>query len=187
MQWLAQLCVKRPVFATVLMLIIVVFGAVGYTRLGIDQFPNVDLPFVIVTTRLEGAAPDEVETDITDKIEGAVNTIDGIDELRSTSSEGFSQVAIAFKLERSADSAANDVRDKVNNVLRDLPRGIDAPIVSKVDPQASPVLLISLRSSLPIRETTEVADKSVRRQIESISGVGQVQIVGGRLGKFTSG
>ena len=181
MQWLAQLCVKRPVFATVLMLIIVVFGAVGYTRLGIDQFPNVDLPFVIVTTRLEGAAPDEVETDITDKIEGAVNTIDGIDELRSTSSEGFSQVAIAFKLERSADSAANDVRDKVNNVLRDLPRGIDAPIVSKVDPQASPVLLISLRSSLPIRETTEVADKSVRRQIESISGVGQVQIVGGRL------
>ena len=181
MQWLAQLCVKRPVFATVLMLIIVVFGAVGYTRLGIDQFPNVDLPFVIVTTRLEGAAPDEVETDITDKIEGAVNTIDGIDELRSTSSEGFSQVAIAFKLERSADSAANDVRDKVNNVLRDLPKGIDAPIVSKVDPQASPVLLISLRSSLPIRETTEVADKSVRRQIESISGVGQVQIVGGRL------
>jgi HAE1 family hydrophobic/amphiphilic exporter-1 len=181
MQWLAQLCVKRPVFATVLMLIIVVFGAVGYTRLGIDQFPNVDLPYVIVTTRLEGAAPDEVETDITDKIEGAVNTIDGIEELRSTSSEGFSQVVVAFKLERSADSAANDVRDKVNNVLRDLPRGIDAPIVSKVDPQASPVLLISLRSSLPIRETTEVADKSVRRQIESISGVGQVQIVGGRL------
>jgi hydrophobic/amphiphilic exporter-1 (mainly G- bacteria), HAE1 family len=180
MQWLAQLCVRRPVFATVLMLVIVVFGAVGYTRLGIDQFPNVDLPFVIVTTRLEGASPDEVETDITDKIEAAVNTIDGIDELRSTSSEGFSQVSIAFKLERTADSAANDVRDKVNNVLRDLPKGIDAPIVSKVDPQASPVLLISLRSTEPIRETTEVADKSVRRQIESISGVGQVQIVGGR-------
>jgi HAE1 family hydrophobic/amphiphilic exporter-1 len=181
MQWLAQLCVRRPVFATVLMLIVVVLGVVGYSRLGIDQFPNVDLPFVIVTTRLEGAAPDEVETDITDKIEGAVNTIDGIEELRSTSSEGFSQVAIAFKIERSADSAANDVRDKVNNVMRDLPKGIDAPIVSKVDPQASPVLLISLRSSQPIRETTEVADKSVRRQIESISGVGQVQIVGGRL------
>ena len=181
MQWLAQLCVRRPVFATVLMLVVVVLGVVGYSRLGVDQFPNVDLPFVIVTTRLEGAAPDEVETDITDKIEGAVNTIDGIDELRSTSSEGFSQVMIAFKLERSADSAANDVRDKVNNVMRDLPKGIDPPIVSKIDPQAAPVLLISLRSSQPIRETTEIADKSVRRQIESISGVGQVQIIGGRL------
>ncbi len=180
MQWLAQICVRRPVFAGVLMLVIVVLGGVGYTRLGLDQFPNIELPFVLVTTTLEGAAPEEVETDITDKIEGAVNTIDGIDELRSTSSEGFSQVAIAFKLDKSADVAAQDVRDKVSNVLRDLPRGIDAPIVSKVDPQASPVLLVALRSKLPIRDVTEVADKRVRRQIESISGVGQVTIIGGR-------
>jgi hydrophobe/amphiphile efflux-1 (HAE1) family protein len=180
MQWLAQICVRRPVFAGVLMLVIVVLGGVGYTRLGLDQFPNIDLPFVLVTTTLEGAAPQEVETDISDKIEGAVNTIDGIDELRSTSSEGFSQVAIAFKLDKGADIAAQDVRDKVSNVLRDLPRGIDAPIVSKVDPQASPVLLVALRSNLPMREVTEIADKRVRRQIESISGVGQVSIIGGR-------
>ncbi len=180
MQWLAQICVKRPVFASVLMLIVVVLGLVGYTRLGVDQFPNVDIPFVIITTRLEGAAPEEVETEITDKIEGAVNTIEGIDELRSTSSEGFSQVAIAFKLEKNVDTAAQDVRDKVNNVLRELPKGIDPPIVSKVDPQASPVLLVALKSNLPIREVTEIADKSVRRQIESMSGVGQVQIIGGR-------
>jgi HAE1 family hydrophobic/amphiphilic exporter-1 len=180
MQWLAQICVRRPVFAGVLMLVIVVLGGVGYTRLGLDQFPNIDLPFVLVTTTLEGAAPEEVETDISDKIEGAVNTIDGIDELRSTSSEGFSQVAIAFKLDKPADIAAQDVRDKVSNVLRDLPTGIDAPIVSKVDPQASPVLLVALRSELPIREVTEMADKRVRRQIESVSGVGQVTIVGGR-------
>ncbi|HWO14441.1 MAG TPA: efflux RND transporter permease subunit, partial [Polyangiaceae bacterium] len=180
MQWLAQICVRRPVFAGVLMLVIVVLGGVGYTRLGLDQFPNIDLPFVLVTTTLEGAAPEEVETDISDKIEGAVNTIDGIDELRSTSSEGFSQVAIAFKIDKPADVAAQDVRDKVNNVLRDLPQGVDAPIVSKVDPQAAPVLLVALRSELPIREVTEIADKRVRRQIESISGVGQVTIVGGR-------
>jgi hydrophobic/amphiphilic exporter-1 (mainly G- bacteria), HAE1 family len=180
MQWLAQLCVRRPVFATVLMLVVLVLGAVGYTRLGLDQYPNVDLPFVIVTTRLDGASPDEVETDISDKIEGAVNTIDGIDELQSVSLEGFSQVRIAFKLEKSADAAANDVRDKVNNVLRDLPRGIDPPKVTKVDPQAAPVLLVAMRSRLPVREVTEVADKSVRRQIESVSGVGQVTIVGGR-------
>jgi hydrophobe/amphiphile efflux-1 (HAE1) family protein len=162
------------------MLVIVVLGAVGYTRLGLDQFPNIDLPFVLVTTTLEGAAPEEVETDISDKIEGAVNTIDGIDELRSTSSEGFSQVAIQFKLDKPTDVAAQDVRDKVSNVLRDLPRGIDAPIVSKVDPQAMPVLLVALRSREPIREVTEIADKRVRRQIESISGVGQVTIIGGR-------
>src|SRR5262245_40179692 len=180
MQWLAQICVRRPVFAGVLMLVVVVLGVVGYTRLGLDQFPNVDLPFVLVTTTLEGAAPEEVETDISDKIEGAVNSIDGIDELRATSSEGFSQVAIAFKLDKATDVAAQDVRDKVSNVLRDLPRGIDAPIVSKVDPQAAPVLLVALRSDLPIREVTEVADKRVRRQIESTSGVGQVTIIGGR-------
>src|SRR5688572_14443026 len=180
MQWLARICVQRPVFAGVLMLVVFVLGGVGYTRLGLDQFPNIDLPFVLVTTTLEGAAPEEVETDISDKIEGAVNTVDGIDELRSTSSEGFSQVAIAFKLDKPADVAAQDVRDKVSNVLRDLPSGIDAPIVSKVDPQASPVLLVALRSELPIREITELADKRVRRQIESVSGVGQVQIIGGR-------
>ena len=181
MQWLALVCVRRPVFAWVLMLVIVVLGIVGYTRLGVDQFPNIDLPFVIVTTRLDGASPEEVETDITDKIEAAVNTIEGIDELRSTSSEGFSQVVIGFKIERTADSAANDVRDKVNQTLRLLPKGIDAPVVSKVDPDAAPVIQLALRSKLPIRDVTEIADKSVRRQIESISGVGQVTIIGGRL------
>ncbi len=180
MQWLAQVCVRRPVFAGVLMLIIVVLGLVGYTRLGLDQFPNIDLPFVLVVTRLDGAAPEEVETDVSDKIEGAVNTIEGIDELRSTSSEGFSQVAIAFKLDKNGDVGAQDVRDKVNTVLRDLPKGIDSPIVSKVDPQSAPIMLVALRSREPIRELTEVADKRVRRQIESISGVGQVTLIGGR-------
>ncbi|MDB4941564.1 MAG: Acriflavin resistance protein [Labilithrix sp.] len=181
MQWLALVCVRRPVFAWVLMLVVVVLGIVGYTRLGVDQFPNIDIPYVIVTTKLDGASPEEVETDITDKIEAAVNTIEGIDELRSTSSEGFSQVVIGFKIERTADSAANDVRDKVNQTLRLLPKGIDAPVVSKVDPDAAPVLLVALRSKGAIRDVTEIADKSVRRQIESISGVGQVTIIGGRL------
>ncbi len=180
MQWLAQVCIRRPVLAGVLMLVIFVLGGVGYTRLGLDQFPNIDLPFVLVTTTLDGAAPEEVETDISDKIEGAVNTVDGIDELRSTSSEGFSQVAIAFKLDKPSDIAAQDVRDKVSLVMKDMPRGIDPPVISKVDPQAIPVLLIALRSRLPIRDVTEIADKRVRRQIESISGVGQVTIIGGR-------
>src|SRR6478609_4528327 len=124
MQWLAQICVKRPVFATVLMLIIVVLGAAGYSQLGLDQFPNIDLPYVIVTTRLDGAAPEEVEAEISDRVEGAVNTISGIDELRSTSTQGVSQVVIAFTLEKNGDVAAQEVRDKVNAILPTLPKGI---------------------------------------------------------------
>jgi hydrophobe/amphiphile efflux-1 (HAE1) family protein len=178
MQWLARICVKHPVFATVLMLVIVVVGLAGYTKLGLDQFPNVDFPVVVVTTRLDGAAPEEVETDITDKIEGAVNTISGIDELRSISAQGVSQVIVQFTLDKPVDVAAQEVRDKINAIMPDLPRGIDQPIVSKIDTGAAPVLLIAVRSDKPIREVSEIADKIVRRQIESISGVGQVSVVG---------
>jgi len=180
MQWLAQICVRRPVFASVLMLIIVVIGIAGYTKLGLDQFPNVDIPYVVVTTRLDGAAPEEVEADISDKIEGAVNTIAGIEELRSTSSQGVSIVTIGFSLDKDADVAAQDVRDKVDAILPELPKGIDPPIVSKIDLGAAPVLLIAVRSDKPIREMTEITDKKVRRQIEGISGVGQVNVIGGQ-------
>jgi hydrophobe/amphiphile efflux-1 (HAE1) family protein len=178
MQWLAQISVRRPVFATVLMLAIVVLGLAGYSKLGLDQFPNVDFPIIVVTTRLDGAAPEEVETDITDKIEGAVNTISGIDDLRSVSTQGVSQVIIQFTLEKDADVAAQEVRDKINGVLPDLPRGIDQPVVGKVDPGAAPVLFVALRSDKPIREASEIADKEVRRQIESIAGVGKVSVIG---------
>ena len=98
MQWLAALCVKRPVFATVLILSLTVIGAFSFTRLGVDRFPKVDFPTVLVTTVQPGAAPEQIETEITDKIEEAVNTISGIDELRSNSSEGISQVVISFVL-----------------------------------------------------------------------------------------
>jgi HAE1 family hydrophobic/amphiphilic exporter-1 len=184
MQWLARICVQRPVFASVLILAIVVLGVVGYGRLGVDQFPNVDIPIVVVTTRLEGASPEEVEIDVTDKIEAAVNTISGIDELNSVSSEGVSQVIISFKLEKDTESAVNDVRDKINQATKDLPKGIDPPIVSKVDPGASPVLLIGVRAAkgqhFDMRDLTEAADKKVRRQLESINGVGKVNAIGGR-------
>ncbi|WP_433931054.1 efflux RND transporter permease subunit [Sorangium cellulosum] len=178
MQWLARVCVKRPVFASVLMLIIVVVGAAGYTRLGLDQFPDIDVPYVVVTTRLDGAAPEEVEAEISDRIEGAVNTISGIEELRSTSTQGVSQVIVGFELEKDADVAAQEVRDKINAVLPSLPKGIDPPIVSRIDLGAAPVLLVSVESDLPIRDLSEIADKQVRRQIEGISGVGQVNLIG---------
>jgi hydrophobic/amphiphilic exporter-1 (mainly G- bacteria), HAE1 family len=180
MQWLASLCIKQPVFTWVLMLVFIVIGTFGYFSLGVDQFPKVDFPAIVVTTTENGAAPEEIETELTDKIEGAVNTISGIDELRSTSSQGVSLVIISFNLDKNADVAAQEVRDHINNVLPDLPKGIDQPVVSKVDPDASPILYVTLSSPGTIRDTTELADKRVRRQIESINGVGQVNILGGK-------
>ncbi|MBV9495710.1 MAG: efflux RND transporter permease subunit, partial [Acidobacteria bacterium] len=180
MHKLAELCVKRPVFATVLILSLVVVGYFAYLQLGVDRFPKVDFPTITITTTLTGAAPEEIETDITDKIEESVNTISGIDQLQSISSEGVSQVIVQFVLEKDADVAAQEVRDKVNTVLRDLPRDSDPPIIQKFDPDSVPVLAIALSGPAPIRDITEFADKKLRRRLESINGVGQVLIVGGR-------
>jgi HAE1 family hydrophobic/amphiphilic exporter-1 len=180
MQWLAALSVKRPVFASVLILSLTVVGAFAFTQLGLDRFPKVDFPTVVVTTRLPGAAPEEVETEITDKIEEAVNTISAIDELRSNSSEGVSQVIISFLLEKDADIAAQEVRDRVNRVLPLLPKTIQQPTVEKFDPDAAPVLTLAVSADKPVRDITEYADKTLRRQLESVNGVGQVVVSGGR-------
>src|SRR3954468_22705727 len=132
MHWLAAICVRRPVFASVLILVLCVVGGAGYAQLGGARFPKIDFPIVTVTTRLPGSAPEEVETDITDKVEEAVNTISGIDELASVSTEGVSQVFVRFVLEKDVDVASQEVRDHVNAVIPNLPQGIDLPIVTKV-------------------------------------------------------
>jgi hydrophobe/amphiphile efflux-1 (HAE1) family protein len=181
MQWLAALCVRRPIFASVLILIIAVVGIAGYLQLGVDRFPNVDFPVIVIVTNQPGAAPEDIETEVTDKIEEAVNTISGIDELRSVTTEGVSQVIITFVIEKDVNVAAQEVRDRLNTVLRDLPKDIDQPIVQKLDPDAQPILYFALRSrGHSLRETTELADKHLRRSLESIDGVGQVQLLGGR-------
>jgi len=181
MQWLAALCVKRPVFASVLILSLTVIGVFSFTRLGVDRFPKIDFPTITVTTLQPGAAPEQIETEITDKIEEAVNTISGIDDLRSVSSEGISQVIISFVLEKETDVAAQEVRDKVNGVLPLLPKTIEQPRVDRFDPDAAPVLSLALTASnRPVREITEYADKVLRRQLESVTGVGQVLVLGGR-------
>src|ERR1041384_44100 len=128
MQKLAEICVRRPVFATMLILSITVVGVFSYRSLGVDLFPKIDLPTITVTVVNPGASPREVETEITDKVEGAVNTISGIDELRSTSVEGVSQVFITFLLEKNADVAAQEVRDKVGLIRGDLPETAEDPI-----------------------------------------------------------
>lgn len=164
----------------VLILVLAVFGVLGYMQMGVDRYPKVDLPIITVTTRLPGAAPADVEMEITDKIEEAVNTVSGIDELHSVSAEGISIVYITFFLEKDIDVASQDVRDKINRVLPDLPEDIEQPTVEKMDPDATPVLSISVSGNDTLKALTEYSDKVLRRQLESIKDVGQVMIVGGQ-------
>lgn len=180
MQWLAAVCVKRPVLATVIILVLVVVGILGYTRLSVDRFPRIDAPTITVTTRLQGASPKEIESQITDKIEESVNTISGIEDLSSTSTEGVSQVTLSFVLDKDINVAAQEVRDRVNLVINELPKDIDQPEIEKMDPDASAILILALVADRPVREVTEYADKTLRRQLESVSGVGQVTLLGGR-------
>lgn len=179
MQKLAELCIRRPVFAAMLILALVVVGTASYFRLGVDRFPSVDLPTVAVRTSLPGASAEEVETLVSDKVEQSVNTIDGITELRSISGQGTSVVIATFDLNRNLESAASDVRDKVATVVRQLPPDAQPPIVQKFDNDSSPILTIALSSDRSIRELTELGDKTVRPQLERAGGVGEVRVVGG--------
>ncbi len=179
MHTLADVCIRRPVFAAMLVLALVVVGAASWLRLGVDRFPSVDLPTVSVRTTLPGAAPEEVENEITQTVEQAVNTVAGIAELRSISGEGASVVIVQFDLERDIDVAAQDVRDRVATVVRNLPAGTDPPVVSKFDNDSSPILTIALAGNRSVRELTEIADKTVKPVLERAAGVGEVRLVGG--------
>ncbi|MFO0611020.1 MAG: efflux RND transporter permease subunit [Polyangiaceae bacterium] len=180
MQWLAAVCVKRPVFATVIALLLTVVGIFSYFGLGIDRFPRIDFPIVTVTTIVPGAAPEQVETDVSDKIEESVNTISGIEELRSVSAEGVSQVFITFVLEKDVNIASQEVTEKVNAIVNSLPTGVERPTIMKIDPDATPVLTLVVSGPGSVRDVTEVADKKIKRELESIAGVGDITIIGGR-------
>src|ERR687896_1327165 len=179
MQKLAEICVRRPVFATMIILSLTVVGAFSFMSLGVDLFPKIDLPTITVSVVNPGAGPREIETEITDKVEAAVNTISGIDELRSTSVEGVSQVFVQFLLDKDVDVAAQEIRDKVSLIRSDLPETAEDPVIMKLDTDAAPVLRIAVSANKPLREVTHIADKDIKERIESINGVGQVQIVGG--------
>src|ERR671918_2838944 len=144
MQKLAEVCVRRPVFASMLIAAIVVIGGVSFFTLGVDRYPRIETPVVSVTTTNLGATPESIETEITERIEAAVNTVAGIDELRSTSTEGQSRVTITFDLSKNPDVAAQEVRAKVDPVVRRLPDTADPPVVQKQDPDAMPLMFFSV-------------------------------------------
>jgi len=175
-----EVFVRRPVFTTMVIATLVVLGLASYVQLGVDIFPKVDLPTITITTRLPGASPEEIESQITKPIEEVVNTISGLDELRSSTIEGQSQVLASFVLERNVQEAANDVREKVSTVLARFPAGTEPPIVEKVDPDSAPVLALVVSGQRSSREVTEIADKRVKRALETVKDVGAITLVGDR-------
>ena len=179
MHALAQLCVRRPVFATMLILSLVVVGVFSYFSLGVDLFPKVDVPSVAVIVSDPGASPEEIETEITKKVEDAVNTISMIDEVRSTSSEGQSLVIIMFELSKNGDVAAQEVQNKVNLIVPDLPQSAKTPVVQKFDPDAQPIMQIAVSAPRSLRDVTMIADKQIKQKLENAKGVGEITIVGG--------
>ncbi|MCS6875151.1 MAG: efflux RND transporter permease subunit [Pyrinomonadaceae bacterium] len=180
MQWLAEVCVHRPVFATVIILFLTVVGGFSFFTLGVDRFPKIDLPTITVRTTNPGASPQEIETEITDVIEAAVNTVPGIEELRSTSSRGVSNVTITFNLEKDSDQAFQEVQQKVSSVTNRLPQNADPPIVQKSDPDSQPILQYSISAPRDIVELTTLVEDLIQERIESADGVGEVFFFGAR-------
>lgn len=177
--FLTRISVTHPVFTTMMMVALLVIGIFSFQRLGLDQYPDVDVPIVVVMTTYSGATPETVETEVTRPIEDALNSIGGLDEITSTSYEGRSVVTAKFKLEVQGATAAQDVRDKVASIEADFPDDVDKPIVSRFNPSDQPILSIAISStSLDVPTLTTVADQRVVRQLTTISGVGQVTLIG---------
>ncbi len=177
---LSGVAIRRPVFTAMIMLGLVTLGIFSYKRLPIDQFPAIDFPIVTVQTTYPGASAEAVEREVTRRMEEAFNPVEGVKNITSVSLEGISQVIIEFELTRKSDEAAQDVRSKIETIRGDLPTDIDPPIVQKLDPSAQPILSLALSSStLPMVDLTSLADETLRRRLEAVSGVGEVRIAGG--------
>jgi HAE1 family hydrophobic/amphiphilic exporter-1 len=177
---LPEISIKRPVFITMVGLALIVFGVVAFPKLALDLFPKVDFPVVNITTKLVGASPEIMEVDVTDVIEEAVNTINGVKSITSRSMEEFSIVTVEFYLERNVDLSAQDVRDKVAAVRNRLPKDADPPVIEKISPEDQPIVWIAVSGDRSIKDLTHYADKVLKRDIEKIPGVGSVTISGGR-------
>jgi HAE1 family hydrophobic/amphiphilic exporter-1 len=178
--FLSDLSIKRPVLATMMMLALVVLGLFSYRRLNIDQFPDVAFPFLVIQTRYTGASPESVEREVTKKIEESVNTVEGVKQIQSTSTEGFSTIFVQFNLGTKVMDAQADVRAKIDGIRQDLPKDIDPPVISRANPSDQPIFVLSVQGpDWALRDLTRLADEVVSRRIENISGVGNVSLVGG--------
>src|ERR1035437_2663870 len=178
---LPELCVKRPVFSVMLIGFLLVLGIFSFRDLGVDLFPKADPATVSVQVKLPGATPEEITTQIILPLEEAISSISGLDELDASANEGGARLTCQFTLEREVESAAQDVREKVATAVRNLPSNIYPPIITKADPDADPVLSMVVAGSDDLRETTEIADKAIKRPLETVNGFGEVTLSGGRL------
>jgi HAE1 family hydrophobic/amphiphilic exporter-1 len=177
---LADFCVRRPVFTTMLVVLLVVTGIFSFRQLSVDLLPKADPATVAVTLLLPGASPEELSSAVVEPAEQALSSIAGIDDMQASIREGSARITIKFVLEREIDDAAQDVREKIAQAIRDLPPEMLPPVITKVDPDADPIVSFALAGPLPLREITEIADKQIRRAIETVDGVGEVTISGGR-------
>lgn len=176
---LADVSIKRPVFATMMIMSLVVLGLFSYIKLNVDLYPDVDFPFVVVTTVLPGAGPEQIETDVTKKVEDAVNTIAGVDKISSTSYEGASVVIIQFKLTVDGKMAAQDVREKVSAIRSTLPKEIEDPVIQRYDPASLPIMALAISGKRSEKEVTDFTKNVIKKRLENVPGVGNIELVGG--------
>jgi HAE1 family hydrophobic/amphiphilic exporter-1 len=177
--FLSALSIKRPVFASVMMLALVILGLFAYRHLTIDEYPDVEIPVLTITTIYEGAPPESVEREVTRKIEEAINPIQGVKHISSTSQEGISSIVAEFTLETRLNDAAQEARAKVSAIRGDLPDHIEEPVIQKLDFSAAPVVSLALRSdTLSAKELTTLVDKRIKRRVENTPGVGRVDLIG---------
>ena len=176
---LSSISIQRPVLAIVMSIVIIVFGILGYTYLGVREFPSVDPPIITVSTNYVGANADVIENQITEPLEESINGIAGIKSLTSVSRDGRSTITVEFDIEVDLEAAANDVRDRVSRSLSNLPPDIDIPIVSKADADATPIVFLNVQSDTRnLLELSEIANNVFKERFQTISGVSSVQIWG---------
>ena len=177
---LSDVCIRRPVFTWVLVAVPVVLGLVAYNELSVDLFPKIDFPVISISAALPGASAEEMESSVTKRLEEVINTISGIDELRSITREGLTTIIVRFVLEKSGDVGAQEARDKISSVIRALPDGMDVPIVNKFDFDAAPIMTIGVSGRRDMREITEIAKRQIQEPLQTVAGVGNVFLTGGR-------
>ncbi|MFZ1430027.1 MAG: efflux RND transporter permease subunit [Geminicoccaceae bacterium] len=178
---LSELCIRRPVFASVLSLILLMVGLMAYSRLPVREYPNIDEPVVSVTTEYRGASPEIIESQVTQPLEEVLSGIEGVDLITSQSREGRSQITVRFRIDRAQDSAAADVRDRVSRARKSLPDEVDEPVIAKVEADAQPIIYLALSSDrMSSIEVTDYADRFVKDRLQNLPGVAEVRIFGAR-------